>query len=118
MFSNTLPSGRDTESPIDPAVLLDDGGMAVLPAPRRALQATAHEGNQGALKLASLEEGRNTPRSKFYALRLHWFRSWLHCPLGDINISLISTEFQKADMLTKSLGPTLFRASRKLAVGW
>ena len=47
-----------------------------------AFQATAHEDNQGALKLANLEDGRNTPRSKFYALRLHWFRSWLHRPLG------------------------------------
>ena len=25
----------------------------------------------------TLEPGRHTPRSKFYALKLHWFRSWL-----------------------------------------
>ena len=81
-------------------------------------QAAIHEGSQGALKLASLEEGRNTPRSKFYALRLHWLRPWLHRPLGDININFISTELQKAGMLTKSLGPALLRASRKLSMGW
>ena len=31
--NNILPSGRDTESPIDPAVLLGDGGLAVFPTP-------------------------------------------------------------------------------------
>jgi hypothetical protein len=40
-------------------------------------KATVHEDNMGALKLAKLEPGRNTPRSKFYAIKLHWFRSWL-----------------------------------------
>jgi hypothetical protein len=38
---------------------------------------TVHEGNQGALTLARLEPGRTTPRSKFYAIKHHWFRSWL-----------------------------------------
>ena len=40
-----------------------------------AFKATVHEDNQGALILAKLEPGRHTVRSKFYALRLHWFRS-------------------------------------------
>jgi hypothetical protein len=79
-------------------------------------KATVHEDNMGALKLANLEPGRNTPRSKFYALKLHWFRSWLkpkeieiiHCPTKD----------QKADFLTKPLGPTLFEACRFLSMGW
>jgi hypothetical protein len=80
------------------------------------LKATVHEDNMGALKLANLEPGRNTPRSKFYAIKLHWFRSWLkpreieiiHCPTRD----------QKADYLTKPLGPTLFEACRLLSMGW
>ena len=38
-------------------------------------RATVHEDNQGALALAKLEPGRHTPRSKFYAIKLHWFRS-------------------------------------------
>ena len=83
-----------------------------------ALQATAHGGNQGALKLASLEEGRSAPRPKLCALRLHWLRSWLHRPLGDISASFTSTELRKADMLTKPLGPALLRANRKLSMGW
>jgi hypothetical protein len=79
-------------------------------------KATVHEDNMGALRLAQLEPGRNTPRSKFYALKLHWFRSWLkpkeieiiHCPTKD----------QKADYLTKPLGPTMFEACRLLSMGW
>jgi hypothetical protein len=79
-------------------------------------KATVHEDNMGALRLAHLEPGQNTPRSKFYALKLHWFRSWLkprqieivHCPTKD----------QKADYLTKALGPTLFEACRLLSMGW
>jgi hypothetical protein len=79
-------------------------------------KATVHEDNMGALRLAHLEPGQNTPRSKFYALKLHWFRSWLkprhieiiHCPTKD----------QKADYLTKALGPTLFEACRFLSMGW
>jgi hypothetical protein len=38
-------------------------------------KATVHEDNMGALRLAQLEPGQHTPRSKFYALKLHWFRS-------------------------------------------
>jgi len=79
-------------------------------------KATVHEDNMGALRLAQLEPGQHTPRSKFYAIKLHWFRSWLtpreieivHCPTAD----------QKADYLTKPLGPTLFEACRFLSMGW
>ena len=79
-------------------------------------KATVHEDNMGALRLAQLKPGRNTPCSKFYALKLHWFCSWLkpkaieivHCPTKD----------QKADFLTKPLGPTLFKACRLLSMGW
>ena len=37
---------------------------------------TVHKDNQGALILANLESGQHTPRSKIYALWLHWFRLW------------------------------------------
>jgi hypothetical protein len=79
-------------------------------------KATVHEDNMGALKLAKLEPGRNTPRSKFYALKLHWFRSWL-VP-REIEIIHCATKDQKADYLTKPLGPTMFVACRKLSMGW
>jgi hypothetical protein len=38
---------------------------------------TVHEDNQGALRLANMEPGRQTPHSKFYGIKYHWFRSWL-----------------------------------------
>jgi len=33
------------------------------------------EDNVGALNLAKKEPGRTTPRSKFYAVKYHWFHS-------------------------------------------
>jgi hypothetical protein len=38
---------------------------------------TVHEDNSGAWSLANLGPGRLTPRSKNYAVKLHWFRSTL-----------------------------------------
>jgi hypothetical protein len=79
-------------------------------------QATVHEDNQGALILANLEEGRHTPRSKFYALRLHWFRSWVAAK--QIKIVFVDTLRQKADFLTKAMSPGPFERNRKLSMGW
>jgi hypothetical protein len=75
-----------------------------------------HEDNQGCQKLANLEPGRQTPRSKFYAIKMHWFRSWLKP--RDIEIEYINTVNQKADILTKSLSFASFEANRKLSHGW
>ena len=55
---------------------------------------------------------------ELYALRLHWFRSWLHRPSGDIDIAFIGTKLQKAGMLTKALAHGPFTANRKLPMGW
>ena len=77
---------------------------------------TIHEDNIGALTLAKLEPGRHTPRSKFYALRLHWFRSWLKP--REIEIVHVSTKDQKADYLTKPLTAQLFKNCRLLSMGW
>jgi hypothetical protein len=79
-------------------------------------KATVHEDNMGALRLAHLEPGQNTPRSKFYALKLHWFRSWLKPK--EIEIIHCSTKDQKADFLTKPLTRTSFEACRFLSMGW
>jgi hypothetical protein len=79
-------------------------------------KATVHEDNQGAIILANLEPGRHTPRSKFYALRLHWFRSWLKP--NQTEIIFISTKLQKADYLTKPLQSKPFAVNRKLSMGW
>jgi hypothetical protein len=39
----------------------------------RTLQTVVHEDNTGALKLATMEPGRMTPRSKHYGIKYHWF---------------------------------------------
>ena len=91
-------------------------GLNYLKHQQLTFKATVHEDNQGALILANLEPGRHTVRSKFYALRLHWFRSWI-IP-NNIKVQFIGTLDQKADFLTKALSPRVFKANRKLSMGW
>ena len=79
-------------------------------------KATVHEDNQGALTLAKLEPGRTTIRSKFYAIKLHWFRSWIQT--NKIEMEFIETHKQKADFLTKALAPAILKRNRKLSMGW
>jgi hypothetical protein len=79
-------------------------------------KATVHEDNQGALILGKLEPGRTTIRSKFYALRLHWFRSWIQ--RNKIDMIFVETTKQKADFLTKPLVPVVFERNRRLSMGW
>ena len=81
-------------------------------------KATVHEDNQGALILSTLEPGRHTVRSKFYALRLHWFRDWVHNPENNIAIKFVSTDLQKADFLTKALPAATLKINRRLSMGW
>ena len=81
-----------------------------------SFRATVHEDNQGALTLANLEPGRDTPRSKFYALKLHWFRLWLKP--NKIKLAFCPTKQQKADFLNKHQPVAVYEANRKLAMGW
>ena len=80
------------------------------------IRATIHEDNQGALKRAKLEPNRHTTRSKFYALKLHWFRSWLEP--NKINLVFCPTEEQIADILTKSPATSVFQNCCKMLMGW
>ena len=77
---------------------------------------TVHEDNAGCLTLANMELGRMTPRSKHCAVRTHWFRS--HLIPNHVEIKHISTDIQRADILTKPLGQKRFEAIRKLLCGW
>jgi hypothetical protein len=77
---------------------------------------TVWEDNAGALKLATLEPGRMTPRSKWYGIKYHWFRSKLKP--NSIDIIKIASVDQRADFLTKSLRREKFEANRKLTLGW
>jgi hypothetical protein len=91
-------------------------GLGITTQKLLTFKTTIHEDNIGALTLANLEPGRHTPRSKFYALRLHWFRSWLKP--REIEIVHVGTKDQKADYLTKPLTSQLFKSCRKLSMGW
>ena len=91
-------------------------GLGITEQKLLTFKTTIHEDNIGALTLAKLEPGRHTPRSKFYALRLHWFRSWLEP--RKIEIVHVKSKDQKADYLTKPLTSQLFKSCRKLSMGW
>jgi hypothetical protein len=81
------------------------------------LLTTVHEDNQGALRLAQMEPGRHTPRSKFYAIKHHWFRSWLKP--NEIELKCIkSAEQQKADTLTRLLSIATFEINQEISCGW
>ena len=77
---------------------------------------TVHEDNQGALKLANLEPGHNTPRSKHYGVRTHWFRS--HLKPNRTEVVYVESKNQWADMLTKGLPRETFERVRYLFCGW
>ena len=77
---------------------------------------TVHEDNMGALTLAKLEPGRSTPRSKFYAIKMHWFRSFLKPK--EIELEYIESKQQKADIFTKALSTAEFLRARKLTCGF
>ena len=74
------------------------------------------EDNRGALTLANTEMPMTTPRTKHYAIELHWFRE--HCVPGAIEVKAIDTKVQLADIFTKGLDPQDFETKRRLVVGW
>jgi hypothetical protein len=74
-----------------------------------------HEDNSGASTLANLESGRVTPRSKHYAIRLHWFRQFIN---EKTKVVAISTNDQKSDILTKGLVSAKFKCNRFSLCGW
>jgi hypothetical protein len=57
---------------------------------------TVHKDNAGALTLANIEPGQITPRSKHYAVKIHWFRSKLK--LNPVEVVKIDTTLQQADI--------------------
>jgi hypothetical protein len=84
-------------------------------------QCTAHEDNTACETLANLEPGRVTPRSKFYDVRVHWFRSILTPPSVKedfIQVVRCDTKDQLADAFTKFLSRDDFERLRKMLCGW
>ena len=77
---------------------------------------TVWEDNDACRILANLEPGRATSRTKFFAIKLHWFRS--HLKPKRIEVKRIDSSIQKADILTKGLGKYKFEEIRFLLCGW
>jgi hypothetical protein len=75
-----------------------------------------HEDNNSALMLATNQ--RVTPRTKHYAVKLHWFWSIVNDTVLNIKVIKIDTKLQQADYLTKGLPTPEFQASRKMSQGW
>ena len=76
---------------------------------------TVWEDNMGCLTLANLDPGQNTPRSKFYDSKVHWFRSH---PDDDLTVEKVDTSDQLADLFTKPLPRKTFEKLRKEMIGW
>ena len=76
---------------------------------------TVWEVNAGALALANLDPGQHTARSKFYDVKVHWFRSKM---ASDISVHKIDTKDQIADLFTKPLSRDAFERLRKMMMGW
>jgi hypothetical protein len=77
---------------------------------------TVWEDNNSALTLARMEPGRVTPRSKFYAIKMHWFRGKLKP--NNIVIMKIESSEQRADIFTKGLQVIKFVANCGSLCGW
>ena len=77
---------------------------------------TVWEDNDACRILENLEPGRSTSRTKFFAVKLHWFRS--HLKPKHIEVKRIDSCQQKADLLTKRLGKLKFEQIRMLLCGW
>ena len=75
----------------------------------------AHEDNSACETLANLEPGRQTPRSKFFDVKVHWFRSMLS---DHIKVVRVESKLQLADAFTKPLARDDFIRLRQLLVGW
>ena len=76
---------------------------------------TAHEDNSACETLANLEPGRVTPPSKFYDVKVHWFRSMLN---NTTRVVRVDTKAQIADIYTKALPKDDFLRLRQMLCGW
>ena len=72
------------------------------------------EDNSGALEIATVHKFR--PRTKHINTQYHHFRFYVES--GKITIHAISTEEQRADILTKSLSVPTFIKHRRAIMGW
>ena len=81
---------------------------------RPSVNCKVFEDNNGATELAKAPNIR--PRTKHIALKYHHFRE--HVRKGLIEINLIDTLEQVADIFTKALPFPIFNYLRKKMMGW
>jgi hypothetical protein len=79
------------------------------------IKVTVHEDNAACLKLANLPPGQFTPRTKFYAVKVHWFQSLF---LDKRRIVKIEARLQRADILSKLLSTDIFKDIRSQLCSW
>ena len=84
----------------------------------RETETLVHEDNAGCLALATLKQPQVTPASKFYAIKLHWFKEQLKRGRYGLWITKVETSLQKADLWTKPFVAEKFHELRKLVCGW
>ena len=81
-----------------------------------SINTTVWEDNQGCKILANLKSQRITPRSEYYVIKYHWFRTQLEP--NNIVIKSIDSIEQLADMFTKHIRRVLFEACRLKSMDW
>ena len=79
-----------------------------------SVKATRFEDNNSALQLATTQ--RVTNRTRYYAVKWHWF--WDAVRTGKVQIAPIATSEQAADYLTKGLVKEPFESNRRANQGW
>ena len=87
-----------------------------LPFQQLTIFAEVFEDNSGAYYLATKQ--RLTPRTKHFNTYLHFFWEHVGDHPGGVKVSMVNTEEQKADYLTKCQNRELFEKCRKLNQGW
>ena len=76
----------------------------------------AWEDNIGTQNLANSKGPLMISRYKYICIKYRWFRSRIK--LDGIEINIISTDHQRADIFTKGLTIFPFEENMKLVMGW
>ena len=71
---------------------------------------TLYEDNVGAVRLAHSSHGN--PRTKHIGIKIHHIRSLVDTDV--VKVEHLPTDFQRADILTKGLGPMKFARGRDM----
>ena len=79
------------------------------------VRSTVFEDNEACISLVNVP--KMSARNKCLSLKCHFFRSHIGKEHG-IVAKWISATQQKADIFTKGLSPSKFKAIRKLLMGW